>query len=73
MCADDQLVLPVGGRNNIGAICEKLSWEEAKRQHKWLGNQKTGHVACILCGSTDPCEVDELISEEENVWIVQPM
>eukprot|EP01138_Halocafeteria_seosinensis_P002710 gb/GECG01002771.1/.p1 GENE.gb/GECG01002771.1/~~gb/GECG01002771.1/.p1 ORF type:complete len:1441 (+),score=164.87 gb/GECG01002771.1/:1-4323(+) len=73
MCSDNQLVLPLEDRSSVADICGKLTWKEAKEKHKWLSSQRPEHLACILCGSTDPCDLGDLVPEDEEAWIIQPI
>lgn len=73
MCEEDDLVVPLSSNKDVSSIHQEISWVEAMRKHKWLENQKPNHLMCILCSDTSPAEINELVTPEDDAWIIQPL
>jgi hypothetical protein len=73
MCDEGQLVVARKNKFNIARITSTISWEAVKHAHPMWTQQKDEHLLCILCGSTEVCASGNLISSDEQVWIIQPV
>ena len=73
MCGDNELVLPLNQNKSVASIYREMSWDEATQKHEWLQKQKPEHLVCILCSDTTPAEIDDIVTNEDDAWIIQPL